>query len=237
MKKAFLTFTLLLTVATMVAQVNKQQKQVLIDLYNSTNGHSWLNSWDLKGPVENWYGLTIEDNNIIAINLLFNNLHGTLPSSLGQLESLQKLELSFNRISGSIPLEIGQLLNLEILALNGTGISGNIPSELGNLRNLKQLHLSSNDLSGSVPQSLANLNMLEVFNVFDNHLTGILPVELGQFLNLKELMVAKNTFKNPHDFSIVLLSNSGAQIDLLNNTQIIVPAHSIIAVERDESDD
>lgn len=236
MKKALLTYALLFTVTLMVSQVNKQQKEVLIDLYDSTNGDTWLNSWDLNEPVENWFGITIKDNSITEINLLFNNLNGSIPASLGQLTSLEKLEFSFNNLSGTIPAELGQLVNLEILALNGTGLTGNIPAELGNLFSLKQLHLSSNELSGTVPKSLANLQKIEVFNVFDNNLTGVLPKDLAHSPNLRELMAAKNTFTNPQDFSVVLLSNSGAQINLFENLPIIEPAHSIIAVERESED-
>jgi Leucine-rich repeat (LRR) protein len=220
-----------------LAQVNKQEKQVLLDFYTATNGQAWTNTWNLEEPVEKWYGITVENKKVTEIYLLFNNINGTLPASLGQLKSLKKLELSFNPISGNIPAELGNLENLEVLALNGTEIQGNIPAELGKLSHLKQLHLSSNNLSGNIPESLGNLNEIEVFNVFDNNLSGKLPTQLAKCPNLKQLMVAENNFNNPEDFSVVLLSNSGAKIDLLNNTPHIERAQSIIAVERDESED
>ncbi|WP_170227872.1 leucine-rich repeat domain-containing protein [Aequorivita lipolytica] len=220
-----------------IAQVSKQEKQVLLDLYVATNGLKWNNQWNLEQPVETWYGVTVENNKIIGISLLFNNLNGTLPASLGQLKSLEKLELSFNPISGSIPAELGNLPQLEVLAINGTAVSGSIPESLGNLSNLKQLHLSSNQLSGTVPENLSNLKQIEVFNVFDNDLYGALPQGLASCQNLKQLMVAENNFNNPDDFSVVLLSNSGAKIDLFNNSPQIQPAQSIIAVERDENED
>lgn len=219
------------------AQVSKQEKQVLLDLYTATNGPKWNNPWNLEKPVKSWYGITVEDNKITAINLLFNNLDGTLPASLGQLKNLRKLELSFNPISGTIPTALGNLDQLEVLAINGTAISGFIPESLGRLSNLKQLHLSSNHLSGTVPEGLGALPKIEVFNVFDNDLYGSLPKGLATCKNLRELMVAENNFDNPQDFSVVLLSNSGAKIDLLNNTPQIEPVQSIIAVEGDENED
>jgi len=225
-------------IASMVlAQVNKQEKQVLLDLYTATNGLEWNRQWNLEKPVETWQGVTVENNKVTGIDLLFNNLNGTLPASLGQLKNLKKLELSFNPISGNIPSELGNLVQLEVLAINGTAISGNIPESLGRLSNLKQLHLSSNQLSGTVPESLGNLRQIEIFNVFDNDLHGALPQELASCPNLKQLMVAENKFNNPDDFSVILLSNSGAKIDLLNNSPQIEPAQSIIAVERDENED
>jgi hypothetical protein len=50
-------------------------------------------------------------------------------------------------------------------------------------------------------------------------------------------MVAENNFNNPNDFSVILLSNSGAKIDLLENSPHIESSQSIIAVERDENED
>tara|TARA_R110002012_G_scaffold41736_7_gene114145 strand:+ start:15672 stop:16358 length:687 start_codon:yes stop_codon:yes gene_type:complete len=221
-----------------LAQVSKQEKQVLLDLYTATNGLEWNKQWNVEQPVETWYGVTVDNNKVTGINLLFNNLNGTLPASLGQLKNLKKLELSFNPISGTIPAELGNLEQLEVLAINGTAVSGNIPESLGGLSNLKQLHLSSNQLSGMVPESLGKLRKIEVFNVFDNDLHGSLPQELASCPNLKQLMVAENNFNNPDDFSVILLSNSGAKIDLLNNSSPqIEPVQSIIAVERDENED
>ena len=51
------------------AQISKIEKQVLIDIYNSTSGEEWTNSWDLKISPENWYGVTIEDNHVLELNL------------------------------------------------------------------------------------------------------------------------------------------------------------------------
>ncbi|HPE82696.1 MAG: Two component regulator three Y domain protein [Aequorivita sp.] len=237
MKKTTLTCVFMFIATLMVAQVSKKEKQVLLDFYSATNGQAWTHTWNVEEPVESWYGVTVENNTVTEIHMLFNNVDGILPASLGQLKSLKRLELSFNPISGNIPSELGNMENLEVLALNGTEIQGNIPAELGNLAHLKQLHLSSNNLSGNIPESLGNLNEIEIFNVFDNNLSGMLPKQLAKCPNLKQLMVAENNFNNPDDFSVVLLSNSGAKIDLLNNSPHIEPAQSIIAVERDESED
>ncbi|MDN3724049.1 Two component regulator three Y domain protein [Aequorivita sp. SDUM287046] len=231
MKNAVLTCIGLFFASAALAQVSSQEKEILLDFYSATNGNNWTKTWNLQEPVTQWHGITVENNTVTGINMLFNNLTGTLPGSLGQLKNLKKLELSFNQLSGSIPPALGNLENLEILALNATDIQGIIPAELGKLSNLKQLHLSSNKLYGSVPESLGNLKKIEVFNVFDNNLSGELPTHLAKCPNLKELMVAENNFINPNDFSLVLLANSGAKMDLGSGNP------HIIAIERDESDD
>src|SRR5690554_744672 len=238
MKKAILTCAGFFLVFILNAQVSLQEKQILLDLYIATDGQNWTNKWDFKNPVESWHGITIEDGKVTEISLLFNNLNGTLPASLGNLRSLKNLELSFNPISGTIPAELGNLKELEILAINGANLQGNIPAELGNLISLKQLHLSSNQLSGHIPSSVGYLPEIEVFNVFDNKLEGALPIQLSYGVHLKQLIVAKNNFTNPNAFSRELLTNSGATLDLNEKSpQIIKSPKSIIVVEREDSDD
>lgn len=237
MKKPILTIAFIFIASIVIAQVNNQQKQVLLDLYTATNGSEWNTKWNLEKPVETWHGITVENNNVTGINLLFNNLNGVLPSSLGELKSLKKLELSFNSISGKIPSELGNLKQLEVLAINGTALNGSIPESLGNLSNLKQLHLSSNQLSGSIPESLGNLKNIEVFNLFDNDLFGTLPKGLASCQKMKELMVAENNLTNIDDFTVVLLSNSNSKINLYENSPQIKSSQSTIAVEQDDSED
>ncbi|WGF91838.1 leucine-rich repeat domain-containing protein [Aequorivita marisscotiae] len=237
MKPTLLTCICLFVASVAMAEISKQEKSVLLDLYTATNGQKWNTKWNLKAPVSTWHGITIENNSIIAIDLMFNNLNGTLPSSIGQLQNLKTLELSFNPIEGTLPDELGNLSNLEVLALNATSLSGRIPESIGQLSKLKQLHLSSNQLTGTVPESVTNLKQIEVFNVFDNGLTGPLPKGLANCPFLKELVVAENEFTNPNDFSIIVLSNTGSKLNLMNSPFQTKSSEAIIAVERDENAD
>ncbi len=233
MKKLFLTFVLALFCIVLTAQISPKEKQALLDFYVETQGDKWVQSWDLNKPVSEWQGITVENDKITGISLLFNNITGELPASIGDLVHLRTLELSFNKINGPLPETLGNLKMLEVLAFNGNAITGAIPASLGNLTNLKQLHLSSNKLSGNIPTTLNNLTELVVFNVFDNTLAGALPVQLANNSNLKELMIAENNFTNTDMFSIVLLSNSGA-LDLEKKTLVHSPK-TVIAIE--SSDD
>src|SRR6478609_1757631 len=83
------------TCITAYAQaVNKQDSLALVDLYNSTNGAQWTdNSGWLTGPVTTWYGITVTGSRITTINLVYNQLSGSIPSSIGNLVNLQELSL------------------------------------------------------------------------------------------------------------------------------------------------
>ena len=63
-------------------------------------------------------------------------------------------------MSGNIPSELGQLTNLERLNLSTNQLSGNIPPELGQLTNLTSLNLGFNGaLSGTLPAALTGLTL------------------------------------------------------------------------------
>ncbi|MFK5983785.1 MAG: Two component regulator three Y domain protein [Flavobacteriaceae bacterium] len=232
MKTIQLTFIFSLLSLSIIAQISNSEKQALQDLYTSTNGDSWNTSWDLNQPVSDWQGVTIKDDKVISISLLFNNMEGKLPSSLSQLKYLEVLELSFNKLEGSIPSELGKLNKLKILAFNGNNLTGEIPSSIGNLFSLNQLHLSSNQLSGKIPQSVTNLEYLEILNVFDNNLSGEIPSELAYSKNLKQLLIAENNLEATNEFSVEVLSN-GASVDL--EQQFVIPeTNGVIAIETEE---
>ena len=232
MKRIQLTFALLFLSFTAFSQISLSEEQALHDLYTSTNGDQWKNSWDLNTPISEWNGITIKNNKVIGIRLLFNNLEGELPNSIGQLKHLESLELSFNKLKGSIPSEIGNLKKLRILAFNGNNLTGYIPTSIGNLSSLTQLHISSNHLIGELPSTVTNLKYLEVLNVFDNDLSGSIPKGLVNSKNLKQVMVAENNFEDTAIFSTELLSN-GASINL--KQPFVVPeTKEVIAIESED---
>jgi Leucine-rich repeat (LRR) protein len=78
------------------------------------------------GKEVNWTGSLLH-----TLVLSNNELNGTLPTELGLLDSLQKLDLSFNGFTGSIPTELGNLniSSCQILLL-GNNFSGRVPESL-----------------------------------------------------------------------------------------------------------
>jgi hypothetical protein len=123
--------------------------------------------------------------------LLNNQLSGSIPSSLGNL-NVSYLYLNNNQLSGSIPSSLGNLINLAFLLLNNNQLSGSIPSSFGNLVHLYDLDLSSNQLSGSIPSSFGNLVNLNSLYVNNNQLSGSIPFSLGNLVNLYYLNLSHN---------------------------------------------
>ena len=98
-----------LVTAHSFANVSSTDKDALIALYNATNGAEWNSSWDLNAPVNSWYGVKLESDRVVEINLQFNNLNGMLPQEIGNLTSLKVLNLGFNKLKGNLPTSLQNL--------------------------------------------------------------------------------------------------------------------------------
>ncbi|XP_021833183.1 probable LRR receptor-like serine/threonine-protein kinase At3g47570 [Prunus avium] len=134
--------------------------------------------------------------NLINLESLFmeeNSLTGNIPTEIQKLSSLVELDISMNALSGSILSSLGNLTVLYNLFLNGNNLEGVIPSSLGNCQWLILLDLSNNKLSGAIPQQVIGLPSLsKLLNLSRNHFTGSLPMEVGKLKSLGELDVSNN---------------------------------------------
>ncbi|XP_047318993.1 receptor protein kinase-like protein ZAR1 [Impatiens glandulifera] len=119
------------------------------------------------------------------LNLHANSLYGTIPDQLFNASSLHSLYLYDNNLSGSIPPSIcgpSRILNID---LSHNSISGEIPKDLRNCRQLQRLILARNSLSGEIPlgiwPEMANLLQLDLS---DNNLSGSIPQDFGELKSL-----------------------------------------------------
>lgn len=201
------------------AQISKNEKKALVDLYNATNGDAWTISWNLNSASENWHGVIIQDDHVVSIVLTNNNLQGTIPESIEDLKYLEKFDLAFNKLTGELPIALTELSQLKVLKLEmnrlkgvlpknfdklvvleelvlfNNMIEGEIPESIGQAKNLKVINLSSNFLSGGLPKSIENLSQLYSLELFGNKFTGQIDVDLGKLINLSELVLAYNNFE------------------------------------------
>ena len=82
-----------------VKTVVESDSLALIALYDSTDGGRWTRKWDLRKPVSEWAGIRIQKARVRSVMLADNNLVGSIPSEIGDLE-LDTFEVQNNKIDG-----------------------------------------------------------------------------------------------------------------------------------------
>lgn len=167
----FPILTLVSEKAYLTANVPQAEYAALVDLYNATSGDNWTNNtnWLSNKPVNEWYGLTVENNNVMAIELDNNNLDGTIPPEIAGLTRLDTLSLNNNKLTGRIPYGIRYLTYLKYLNLSNNGLKETRQGIIGDLHNLEHLLISNNEWT-----NLGNLSLmtnLKELSIENNKLT------------------------------------------------------------------
>ncbi|KAJ8448480.1 LOW QUALITY PROTEIN: hypothetical protein Cgig2_012124 [Carnegiea gigantea] len=148
------------------------------------------------------------------LSLPANRPHPRVPWPAQELK-LTHLDLSFNRLNGSIPSTLGQLTNLTYLDLSFNNLSGPIPDSLGQLTGLDLLYLARNRLTGRIPASLSHLTKETQLDLGANRLTDSIPASFGSFKNPKmALLLYRNQYLNVHHNIHGLLPKQLAQLPL-----------------------
>ncbi|KAK4607817.1 hypothetical protein RGQ29_001577 [Quercus rubra] len=175
--------------------------------------HLSLSSNFLNGTLPSWlFSLT----SLVTLSLDHNQFIGEI-GEFKYNHSLYSLDLSYNMLQGSIPSSISRLVNLITLDLSSNNLQGFIPSSISRLVNLNSLDLSSNNLSIMLDLELfSNLNNLNFVNFsynnllvsINNNLTFTLP-------NLRSLYLSSC---NISEFPIFLkVATNLMSLDLSNN--------------------
>jgi|GEM_PF-1098745 len=218
----------------------------LVDLYYALGGDFWYNNanW-LTGNVSTWYGVNYGSTSIevfdslgnpyfktvvfvTGLDLGSNNMSGVIPTTIGNLDSLEWINFNYNNITGGLPAEIGNLAKLTGLDLGGNFID-TLPVEIGNLVNLQNLALwnRTTDDNGSfitdgltsVPAELWTLTNLYSLDLGGHNLSSISGI--GNLTNLQFLYLWGNSLTTlPAEIgSLSMLW----QIDVNNNQLSTLP--------------
>jgi len=100
---------------------------------------------------------------------------GTIPLSIGDLQTLTALDVSSNSLTGSIPSTISYLTKLSSLLLHDNKLTGSLSTSFGSsLTSLTVLHLQDNQLAGTIPLNLLTGNILDL-SLGGNSLSGTFP--------------------------------------------------------------
>ncbi|KAM3683426.1 hypothetical protein ACJW31_12G146500 [Castanea mollissima] len=137
------------------------------------------------------------------LNLRDCNFSGLIPPSLGNLSKLTTLDLSDNSlIRGQLPSSFANLTQLTRLALSFINLSSETFSWLNKNSKITHLNLRSNNLRGEIPPSLANWTQLSALELSSNQLTGSIPLWLMNLTKLTQLSLASNNLQGPIPSSI-----------------------------------
>ncbi|GFY99984.1 leucine-rich repeat protein kinase family protein [Actinidia rufa] len=186
--------------------------------------------WNEDDPTPcHWTGITctnitgVIDPRVVGVSLAGKNLRGYIPSELGTLVYLRRLNLHGNNFYGSVPDQLFNASSLHSLFLYSNNLSGYLPPSLCNLPrlqnldlsnnsiagcpaifrlgfgrempNLVQLDLSANDLTGSVPEDIGELKSLSgTLNLSFNHLSGPIPKSMGDLPMTVSFDLRNNNF-------------------------------------------
>lgn len=147
-----------------------------------------------------WYGVTCSADGVVrAVDLIQNDLIGTIPHELAALNSLQLLAFPYNCIYGTIPSEIGSLRHLLSLELHGNVLSGIIPDSMYDMDKLQLLNLANQYGQNRNCTSSSNqvIDMKYKFGglagqIEAHGLEGKLGASLADFRSMKGLYLQNN---------------------------------------------
>ena len=112
--------------------------------------------------------------------------------TLGDLTNLEKLDLDYNNLWGTLPSTLDRLTNLKLIDLNDNDLSGSI-DVLAGLSNLFFVQLQSNFFSGTVSEAFGSLSQLRKYSFACMH--GCRSLSL---LNSPYLLLVCNRFSYFH---------------------------------------
>uniref|UniRef100_A0A804IHK4 Uncharacterized protein n=1 Tax=Musa acuminata subsp. malaccensis TaxID=214687 RepID=A0A804IHK4_MUSAM len=171
----------------------------------------------------------------------YNNLSGQIPTTLGDLCNLTKIDLSRNNIGGELTnlfyglSTCSQGASLSSLVLKGNNLSGIIPSSMGQLSQLHKVDLSSNSLAGEnklfskIPTWIGrNHSSLKVLRLRSNLLYGTIPENIGDLTSLQVLDLSSNKFFGSLPSS---LGNFNAMVEVQNDTRPLLQDNNYTYIE------
>nr|XP_009767892.1 PREDICTED: putative receptor-like protein kinase At3g47110 [Nicotiana sylvestris] len=108
-----------------------------------------------------------------------NQITGSVPISIYNISSLQRLQLGENNLNGSVSQEIGNLTKMQYMDLQQNKFTGEIPKEISNLVDLEVFIIALNSFSGSHSMEIFNISKLRIVDLSANNLSGTLPSNIG----------------------------------------------------------
>ncbi|MED6171841.1 hypothetical protein PIB30_044562 [Stylosanthes scabra] len=146
------------------------------------------------------------------------NFRGRIPTSIGNLTSLNWLSIAYCNFQGSIPSSFGKLNQLVHLNLRSSGFTiGTFPLFFVNLTKLSYLDLERCNLTGEIPSWITNLTSLDYWSFYNNTLHGEIPHSLVRMDNLANLYLGFNRLQGKLELGLFLKMRRLSVLDLSYN--------------------
>ncbi|XP_074275089.1 leucine-rich repeat receptor protein kinase HPCA1-like [Silene latifolia] len=152
--------------------------------------------------------------NMTLIHLLLDNnqFTGSIPSTLGLVQSLEFVRLDGNSLTGSLPTNISNLTKVSDMSLSNNQLTGLIP-DLTGMNHLNNLDMSNNTFEASdFPSWITELPSLSALTMERTQLQGIIPATLFSLPQLKEVKLKNNRLSGSLDLREV----HGSQLQLID---------------------
>lgn len=127
------TTAMISSMSTLASDWKEYERDALVAFATSTQVWGWLThrNWLTAAPTCDWEFVHCDSQGRVKLlSLGFNNLTGTLPSTIANLSRLQNLDLVFNHIEGTVPNIFGSLKHLLQLGLGANAFKGSVPSSI-----------------------------------------------------------------------------------------------------------
>ncbi|XP_052731935.1 protein STRUBBELIG-RECEPTOR FAMILY 7 isoform X2 [Vigna angularis] len=178
-------------------------------LFQNLNSPSQL-GWPVNGDDpcgQPWKGISCSGNRVTEIDMSGNSLGGSIPYQLPPY--VQRLNLAYNNITGTVPYSISNLNALTDLNLGHNQLQQGLAVNFLNLSTLSTLDLSFNSLIGDLPQTMSSLSHITTLNLQNNQFTGTIDVLAN--LPLDNLNVENNNFTGwiPEQLKDINLQSGG----------------------------
>lgn len=197
------------------------ERTALVNIYNSTSGSGWSQTWDLEKDPRYWYGIKIRNGNVIEINLRGNALKGAFPIYFSTFSKLERLDLSSNQLTGEVSNSISGLGNLTRLDISNNRLTGDPSAAITPLLNLTEISLGNNFfVFNDVGSFIENFKKLEVLDLSAVGLTAV-PSKITALTALKSLNLSNNSISQ--NFSALSSLNNVTELNLSGNKLTRIP--------------
>ncbi|WP_461484502.1 leucine-rich repeat domain-containing protein [Porphyromonas asaccharolytica] len=191
------------------SSIPADEKQALIDIYNSLDGANWkptYKRWDLTADPETWSGVTIQNGHVVGLKIDRLWAKGEVPASIADLTELETFICYSNQIT-KFPDELFTMKKLKtfVADLQNVGETRTLTQEFPkkvDLPAMESFSMANNALTGSLPSDM-NMPKLNFLGLQDNKLTGSVPETLTKCPNLEYLYLHINNLSGdiPQDWT------------------------------------